>query len=141
MSSILHFHNLFFSLMLVLLFVLSDISLILHLSHLLFAHLTLCIVWHMSIWCWSHLVSVYLMLVYLMLVCLMFIASDLGLILRRCVLYVTHLTKISYYALCVKLNKPSYQDTTLSTKCFWKSKLSWFMVLWQPIMLYPPQLS
>ena len=100
MSYLLHFHNLFFSLMFILLFVLSDISLILCLSHLLFAHLTLCIVWHMSIWCWSHLVLVYLMLVYLMLVCLMFIASDLGLILRRCVLYVTHLTKISYYV-CV----------------------------------------
>ena len=83
-----------------LLFVLSDISLILRVSHLLFAHLTLCIVWHMSIWCWSHLVSVYLMLVYLMLVCLMFVASDLCLILRWCVLYVTHLTKISYYV-CV----------------------------------------
>ena len=100
MSYLLHFHNLFFSLMFILLFVLSDISLILCLSHLLFAHLTLCIVWHMSICCWSHLVLVYLMLVCLMLVCLMFVASDLCLILRQCVLYVTHLTKISYYV-CV----------------------------------------
>ena len=100
MSYILPCHNLFSSLMLVLLFVLSDVSLILCLSYLAFAHLTLCIVLHMSIWCWSHLVLVYLMLVYLMLVCLMFVTSDLCLILRRCVLYVTHLTKISYYV-CV----------------------------------------
>ena len=114
MSYLLHFHNLFFSLMFILLFVLSDISLILCLSHLLFAHLTLCIVWHMSICCWSHLVLVYLMLVCLMLVCLMFVASDLCLILRQCVLYVTHLTKISYYV-CVS-------DSHLCTKkrWFWK---------------------